>query len=1020
MSLNIQTANGLLEIGGNVTKEKVISALGYEPANKTHISDTSLHVTSEERETWNNKSDFSGAYADLIDAPSITETESGNMVVADENGNIIMQVDADGFETTNVSAKTIELNGKDLGERLDELEATSLPNILDNETGDLTVSDGSGNVIMKVDGGGLETTTVTAKFAVIDGIDISVKLDEHAESIDDVNKVLSSHKTNSTIHITADERTLWNNKSDFSGDFNDLTNAPDIKEDESGEVVYADEAGNVIVKIGETGLETTQVIANSIVANGVNVGSAISSHAGNNAIHITSEERVAWNDKASTVYVDKRIADLVDSSPETLNTLNELAAALGDDPNFAATVANQIGLKADKTSLDTHASNTTIHVTASEKATWDSKSDFSGDYNDLENAPNIVDDGSKSVVYADEAGNIIARIDANGFESTTITSKSVIVNGVNVETKFDEIKNNFDSHVDDGITHITSDERTAWNAKADKTYVDSEVSKKADSNHTHNQYLEADDIAGKADKTYVDTELAKKANASHVHDEYLEASDIANKADKSYVDSELAQKANSNHTHDQYLVSNDIANKADKSYVDEELAEKVDKVEGSRLITASEASKLESLVLGDNGQVEISGKVNVNNVEGLDEKLALKADADHTHEEHLVAEDIANKADKSYVDEELAAAIDDVKTDVANQDTVVLFEAQKAVDAVRTYVDEELVKKSNSDHTHEQYLTSENIANKADKSELHEHSNKDELDKITSGKVAIWDAKADKTYVDEQLDAKANTNHAHEQYLVASDISGKADTTYVNTELAKKAESAEISHSTETTAESATIKDGKLSIVIDAYTKSETLNKIQEKITEINGGESAGEVLGALNSYKETNNARVGAIEEKNNAQDDVISQVQQSVSGKAEKTYVDEELARSIAEAKTDAANKDAVVLFEAQNSINAVRDALESEIELRAYASAVGQKVYSQPEEPMDAPDGSIWIDTDEADSFSFAEDWVFTLDDGSTVTKKVMLVGDSGSSNVGNYEEWTFMLTDGTTVTKKVVVA
>ena len=33
-------------------------------------------------------------------------------------------------------------------------------------------------------------------------------------------------------------------------------------------------------------------------------------------------------------------AKLVDGAPETLDTLNELAAALGDDPNFATTVTN--------------------------------------------------------------------------------------------------------------------------------------------------------------------------------------------------------------------------------------------------------------------------------------------------------------------------------------------------------------------------------------------------------------------------------------------------------------------------------------------------------------------------------------------------------------------------------------------------------------------------------------------------------------------------------------------------------
>jgi hypothetical protein len=44
--------------------------------------------------------------------------------------------------------------------------------------------------------------------------------------------------------------------------------------------------------------------------------------------------------------VSTAISNLVDSSPATLDTLNELAAALGDDPNFATTVSNSIGTKA--------------------------------------------------------------------------------------------------------------------------------------------------------------------------------------------------------------------------------------------------------------------------------------------------------------------------------------------------------------------------------------------------------------------------------------------------------------------------------------------------------------------------------------------------------------------------------------------------------------------------------------------------------------------------------------------------
>ncbi|WP_176218417.1 gp53-like domain-containing protein [Chromobacterium haemolyticum] len=49
---------------------------------------------------------------------------------------------------------------------------------------------------------------------------------------------------------------------------------------------------------------------------------------------------------ASTAFVQAAIAALVASSPAALDTLNELAAALGNDPNFATTITNALALKA--------------------------------------------------------------------------------------------------------------------------------------------------------------------------------------------------------------------------------------------------------------------------------------------------------------------------------------------------------------------------------------------------------------------------------------------------------------------------------------------------------------------------------------------------------------------------------------------------------------------------------------------------------------------------------------------------
>ena len=62
---------------------------------------------------------------------------------------------------------------------------------------------------------------------------------------------------------------------------------------------------------------------------------------------------------ATTEYVTTALANLVDSAPSTLNTLNELAAALGDDVNFSTTVTNSIATKAPLAS-PTFTGNATI------------------------------------------------------------------------------------------------------------------------------------------------------------------------------------------------------------------------------------------------------------------------------------------------------------------------------------------------------------------------------------------------------------------------------------------------------------------------------------------------------------------------------------------------------------------------------------------------------------------------------------------------------------------------------------
>lgn len=56
-------------------------------------------------------------------------------------------------------------------------------------------------------------------------------------------------------------------------------------------------------------------------------------------------------------YTDQKIADVVDGSPEALDTLYELAKALGEDPNFATTVMDLIGQKLPTTTFEDFVTN---------------------------------------------------------------------------------------------------------------------------------------------------------------------------------------------------------------------------------------------------------------------------------------------------------------------------------------------------------------------------------------------------------------------------------------------------------------------------------------------------------------------------------------------------------------------------------------------------------------------------------------------------------------------------------------
>jgi len=100
-------------------------------------------------------------------------------------------------------------------------------------------------------------------------------------------------------------------------------------------------AGNV------TGDLTGNVTASSGTStfNNVTINGGLDMNAGTTATITNLTSPTSAGDAATKGYVDTQISNLVDSAPGALDTLNELAAALGDDASFSTTVTNSLAGK---------------------------------------------------------------------------------------------------------------------------------------------------------------------------------------------------------------------------------------------------------------------------------------------------------------------------------------------------------------------------------------------------------------------------------------------------------------------------------------------------------------------------------------------------------------------------------------------------------------------------------------------------------------------------------------------------
>lgn len=217
---------------------------------------------------------------------------------------------------------------------------------------------------------------------------------------------------------------------------------------------------------------------------------------------------------SANTYTDSKINLLVgEGASTTLDTIGEISAAIEDNQDMINTLNSAIGNKANANDLTSHTGNTTIHVTETEKNSWNAKSNFSGNYNDLTNKPSIPSiSGLATVTYVDSQIDAIVIPDALSDLTTDSTHRTVTdaeksawnaksnfsgsyndltdkptipsVTGLATETYVDEAvstlsetvstkanTSTLNSHINNTTVHITSTERTDWNTA--KTHADS-------------------------------------------------------------------------------------------------------------------------------------------------------------------------------------------------------------------------------------------------------------------------------------------------------------------------------------------------------------------------------------------------------------------------------------------------------------------------------------------------------------------------------------------------------------------
>lgn len=161
-----------------------------------------------------------------------------------------------------------------------------------------------------------------------------------AGSASAVSSDLSDHELSTiSVHgITNTENLIYTDDSRLSDNRTPTDNSVTSAKIVDGTIVNADINANAEIAQSKIASLTSDLSAKAPISSPALTGTPTAP---------TATEGTNTTQVATTAFVSTAVSGLIDSSPATLDTLNELAAALGDDPNFATTVSTSIGNKAN-------------------------------------------------------------------------------------------------------------------------------------------------------------------------------------------------------------------------------------------------------------------------------------------------------------------------------------------------------------------------------------------------------------------------------------------------------------------------------------------------------------------------------------------------------------------------------------------------------------------------------------------------------------------------------------------------